>query len=96
MLSDSAIRGDFTKRAEVSKHAGEYGKVIAGVNQTLDTVVDNMFWYEAIIDSIFPVHVTDVDMKWTFMNRAYEDLMIVPGQYRSRFCLRHGLLQYRR
>ena len=80
MLSDSAIRGDFTKRAEVSKHAGEYGKVIAGVNQTLDTVVDNMFWYEAIIDGIpFPVHVTDVDMKWTFMNRAYEDLMIKNG-----------------
>jgi methyl-accepting chemotaxis protein len=85
MLSDSAIRGDFTKRAEVSKHAGEYAKVISGVNQTLDTVVDNMFWYEAIIDGIpFPVHVTDMDMKWTFMNRAFEDLMIKNGVIKDR------------
>ncbi len=85
MLSDSAIRGDFTKRAEVSNHAGEYAKVIAGVNQTLDTVVDNMFWYEAIIDGIpFPVHVTDMDMKWTFMNRAFEDLMIKNGVIKDR------------
>ncbi|MBU4439634.1 MAG: HAMP domain-containing protein, partial [Firmicutes bacterium] len=85
MLSDSAIRGDFTKRAEASKHAGEYAKVISGVNQTLDTVVDNMFWYEAIIDGIpFPVHVTDMDMKWTFMNRAFEDLMIKNGVIKDR------------
>ncbi|MBI4857380.1 MAG: HAMP domain-containing protein [Acetobacterium woodii] len=85
MLSDSAIRGDFTKRAEVSKHAGEYGKVISGVNQTLDTVVDNMFWYEAIIDGIpFPVHVTDMDMKWTFMNHAFENLMIANGVIKDR------------
>jgi methyl-accepting chemotaxis protein len=85
MLSDSAIRGDFTKRAEVSKHAGEYAKVISGVNQTLDTVVDNMFWYEAIIDGIpFPVHVTDMDMKWTFMNHAFENLMIKNGVIEDR------------
>ena len=85
MLSDSAIRGDFTKRAEVSNHAGDYAKVISGINQTLDTVVDNMFWYEAIIDGIpFPVHVTDMNMKWTFMNRAFEDLMIKNGVIEDR------------
>ncbi|MDD3306710.1 MAG: methyl-accepting chemotaxis protein [Acetobacterium sp.] len=85
MLSDSAIRGDFTKRAEVGKHDGDYAKVIAGVNQTLDTVVDNMFWYEAIIDGIpFPVHVTDMNMKWTFMNHAFEALMIKNGVIKDR------------
>jgi len=85
MLSDSAIRGDFTKRAEVSNHAGAYAKVIAGVTQPLDPVVDIMFWYEAIIDGIpFPVHVTDMDMKWTFMNRAFEDLMIKNGVIKDR------------
>ena len=85
MLSDAAIRGDFTKRAEAHQHAGDYAKVIAGINQTLDTVVDNMFWYEAIIDGIpFPVHVTDMDMKWTFMNRAFEELMIKNGVINDR------------
>lgn len=85
MLSDSAIRGDFTKRAEIGKHAGEYEKVITGINQTLDTVVDNMFWYEAIIDGIpFPIHVTDNEMKWTFMNRAFEAQMIANGTINDR------------
>lgn len=80
MPSDAAIRGDFTRRATVDNHSGEYAQVISGVNQTLDTVVDKMFWYEAIIDGIpFPVHVTDNDMKWTFMNHAFEDLMIANG-----------------
>ncbi|WP_050738341.1 methyl-accepting chemotaxis protein [Acetobacterium bakii] len=80
MLSDAAIRSDFTKRADVTRHTGDYAEVISGVNQTLDTVVDNMFWYEAIIDGIpFPIHVTDMEMKWTFMNRAFEELMIKNG-----------------
>lgn len=85
MLSDAAIQGDFTRRAAVNNHSGEYAQVIAGVNQTLDTVVDKMFWYEAIIDGIpFPVHVTDNDLKWTFMNHAFEALMIDNGVIKDR------------
>ncbi|MBC3804299.1 HAMP domain-containing protein [Acetobacterium fimetarium] len=85
MLSDSAIHGDFTKRAEEDRHAGDYSKVIAGVNQTLDTVVDNMFWYESIIDNIpFPIHVTDNNMKWTFMNRAFENFLVTSGVIKDR------------
>ncbi|WP_186843766.1 methyl-accepting chemotaxis protein [Acetobacterium tundrae] len=85
MLSDSAIHGDFTKRAEESRHAGDYAKVIAGINQTLDTVVDNMFWYESIIDNIpFPIQVTDNNMKWIFMNRAFEAFLIAKGVIKDR------------
>ncbi|OFV69733.1 methyl-accepting chemotaxis protein [Acetobacterium wieringae] len=85
MLSDAAIQGDFTRRARVENHSGEYAQVIAGVNQTLDTVVDKMFWYEAIIDGIpIPVHVTDNDMKWTFMNHVFEELMIKNGVIKDR------------
>ncbi len=80
MLSDAAIHSDFTKRAEVTGHSGDYAKVISGINQTLDTVVDNMFWYEAIIDSVpFPIHVTDNNLKWTFMNKQYEEKMVANG-----------------
>lgn len=81
MLSDSAIRGDFTRRAEVSKHTGEYAHVISGVNQTLDTVVDKMFWYEALLDSVpFPMSVTDLDMNWTFINKPVENLLGIKRQ----------------
>jgi methyl-accepting chemotaxis protein len=85
MLSDAAIKGDFTKRADENHHTGDYKKVITGVNSTLDTVVDNMYWYEAIIDGIpFPIHVTDMNMKWTFMNRSFEELMIKNGVIKDR------------
>ncbi|KAF5090662.1 Methyl-accepting chemotaxis protein (MCP) signaling domain protein [anaerobic digester metagenome] len=85
MLSDAAICSDFTKRADVLCHQGDYGKVIAGINKTLDTVVDKLFWYEAIIDSVsFPIQVMDNNRKWTFMNRAFEDLMIANGVIKDR------------
>ncbi len=38
-LSDSAIRGRLEERADVSKHHGDFAKVIQGVNDTLDAVV---------------------------------------------------------
>ncbi|NMM61820.1 HAMP domain-containing protein [Clostridium sp. P21] len=85
MLSEAAIQGRFETRAEVVKHHGDYKRVIEGINGTLDTVVDKVTWYEAIIDSIpFPIHVTDNDMNWTYMNRSFEKLMIDQGTIRDR------------
>ncbi len=81
MLSDSAIRGDFTRRAEVSQHSGEYANVISGINQTLDTVVDKMFWYEALLDSVpFAMSATDLEMNWTFINKPVEKLLNIKRQ----------------
>lgn len=38
-LSQSAIEGKLNKRADVSKHKGEYGKIIQGINNTLDAII---------------------------------------------------------
>ena len=85
MLSQAAIEGKFETRADVSKHQGDYRRVVEGVNKTLDTVVDKTVWYEAIIDAIpFPIHVTDNDMNWTYMNKSFEKLMIEQGVVRDR------------
>ncbi|MDD3350239.1 MAG: methyl-accepting chemotaxis protein [Eubacteriales bacterium] len=85
MLSDGAIQGDFEVRADENKHLGDFRKVIEGVNQTLDTVVDKAVWYQAIIDSIpFPIHVTDMDMKWTLFNSAFEKVMVEQGVVKTR------------
>ncbi|MBP1627916.1 MAG: methyl-accepting chemotaxis sensory transducer, partial [Holophagaceae bacterium] len=66
-------------------HSGEYRKVIEGVNGTLDTVVDKLEWYRSIIDAVpFPIHVTDMDMKWTFLNKPFEKLMVEQGNVRDR------------
>ncbi|MDS0524645.1 methyl-accepting chemotaxis protein [Clostridium sp. SHJSY1] len=85
LLSDSAIAGKLEVRADAKAHEGEYRKIVEGVNGTLDTVVNKNEWYEAIIDAVpFPIHVTDTDMNWTYMNKQFEDLMIDQGTVRKR------------
>ena len=85
MLVDAALKGDFLKRADASRHQGEYMSIVDGVNKTLDTVVDKNDWYEAILDAVpFPIHVTDDDMKWTFLNKPFEKLLIEAGQIKDR------------
>ena len=39
MLSDAAIAGKLATRADASKHQGDFQKVVAGVNDTLDAVI---------------------------------------------------------
>ncbi len=85
MLVNAALAGEFATRADVTKHHGEFQKVISGVNSTLDTVVDKVVWYEAIIDAVpFPIHVTDMDMNWTLLNKPFEKLLIDAGQIKDR------------
>ncbi|WP_373483211.1 methyl-accepting chemotaxis protein [Acetobacterium sp.] len=77
MLSQAAIQGQWETRGDADAFKGGFKEIVQGVNATLDTVVDKMVWYEAIIDAVpFPIHVTDNDMKWTFMNKPFEDMMV--------------------
>ena len=85
MLVEAAIQEKFDIRADVAKHNGDYKKIIEGVNNTLDKVADKNNWYEAIIDAVpFPIHVTDDNMNWTFLNNAFEKLMIDAGRVKDR------------
>jgi methyl-accepting chemotaxis protein len=40
MLANAAVEGKLSTRADVSKHQGEYRKVVEGLNNTLEAVVD--------------------------------------------------------
>lgn len=52
---------------------------------SLKKIADKMAWYESIIDAVpFPIHVTDNDMNWTYMNKAFEKLMIEQGVIKDR------------
>jgi methyl-accepting chemotaxis protein len=85
MLSHAAIAGKWDTRGNAEAFRGGFKEIVEGVNATLDTVVDKMVWYEAIIDAVpFPIHVTDNDMKWTFMNKPFEDFMIANGVIKDR------------
>ncbi|MCE5248374.1 HAMP domain-containing protein, partial [bacterium] len=75
-LADAARAGRFETRADVSRHQGDFRAIVEGVNATLDVVVDKVFWYEAILDSVpFPVSVTDSGLRWTFVNKATEEYL---------------------
>jgi len=51
----------------------------------MDMVDDKIVWYESIIDAIpFPIHVTDNNMKWTYLNKPFSDLMIANGVIKNR------------
>ncbi len=74
MLTKAATEERFAVRADASKHRGEFANVVNGVNATLDVVVDKIYWFEALLDSVpMPLSVTDNDLKWTFINKAVEN-----------------------
>ncbi|WP_437178152.1 methyl-accepting chemotaxis protein [Geomonas oryzisoli] len=84
-LVNSALAGDFQTRSDASRHQGEFRAIVDGVNRTLDVVVEKNDWYEAIIDAVpFPIHVTDNDMNWTFLNKPFETLLVKEGRIRDR------------
>jgi PAS domain S-box-containing protein len=71
VLTDAAIREDFNVRGTPSEVNSEFRGIIEGINGTLDVVVAKTYWYEQILDSIpFAISVTDMDMNWTFTNKA--------------------------
>jgi methyl-accepting chemotaxis protein len=84
-LVAAAKEGDWEKRGNAESFSGGFKEIVQGFNDTLDTVVDQMVWYEAILDSVpFPIHVTDNDMKWTFMNAAFENFLVSNGAIKDR------------
>ncbi len=84
-LGKAALEGNFETRADAGKHHGDFRRIVQGFNDTLDVVVDKLNWYEAIIDAVqSPIHVIDKDMKWVFLNKAFEKLMVDNRIIRSR------------
>ena len=84
-LASEAKAQRFETRADAKRHAGDFREVVDGVNQTLDVVVERLTWYKAIIDAVpFPVHVIDENMNWTFLNKAFEKLMVDQGYIKNR------------
>ncbi|QLH74270.1 MAG: PAS domain-containing protein [Methanomassiliicoccales archaeon] len=76
MLAEASAKGDFSRRADATKHKGDYAKIVGLFNDTLDLMSRKIAWYEQILDSIpFPISVTDMDMNLTFINKASEKIV---------------------
>ena len=63
MLSASAIEGKLDARADAAKHEGDYRKIVQGVNETLDAVIDPLNvaaeYIERISKGDIPPRITD-------------------------------------
>jgi methyl-accepting chemotaxis protein len=85
MLTEAAVAEKFGNRADGTRHNGDFRRIVEGVNRTLDVVVDKLNWYQSIIDAVpFPIHVIDTNMKWVFLNKAFEKLMVERRYVRDR------------
>lgn len=52
LLVEAAISGRLDKRADASKHEGEYAKIVKGVNKTLDAVINPLKLAARYVDRI--------------------------------------------
>ena len=63
MLSEAAVAGKLATRADASKHRGDFSRVVAGVNQTLDAVIGPLSVAASYVDQIskgaIPKKITD-------------------------------------
>ena len=63
MLSKAAVEGKLATRADASKHQGDFHRVVAGVNQTLDAVIGPLNVAAEYVDKIsagaIPAKITD-------------------------------------
>ena len=58
-LSDAAVEGNLSKRADASKHNGGYRRIIEGVNHTLDAVIGPLQMAANYVDRISKGDVPD-------------------------------------
>lgn len=52
MLSEAALEGRLNVRADAGRHQGEYGKIVEGINHTLDAVITPLQMAAAYVRSI--------------------------------------------
>jgi methyl-accepting chemotaxis protein len=58
MLVNAAVEGRLETRADATKHAGDYRKVVEGVNKTLDAVVTPLRDVAAVLDDMADANLT--------------------------------------
>jgi len=84
-LVQASNDGRLTERGRAELFVGNNRKVVEGVNSIIEALVEKVGWYEGVIDAVqFPIHVIDRDMKWVFLNKAFEKLMVDNHVIRSR------------
>jgi len=80
-ILSAVARGNYGQRLDVERN-DEIGRMAAALNAAIDTlratreqIEETISLYESIFDAIpQPIFATDLDLNWTFVNRAAADL----------------------
>ena len=84
-LVQASQEGRLDERGEPQDFNVNDRRIIEGVNSILEASAEKVNWFERVLDAVqFPIHVIDKDMKWVFLNKAFEKLMVDNGTIRSR------------
>jgi methyl-accepting chemotaxis protein len=51
-LTKAAVEGQLSKRGNADKFSGGYKKIVSGINNTLDTIMDNIRSYEVVVEKV--------------------------------------------
>ena len=74
--SDAIAEGKFNTEILEYDRNDEVGKLSKSLKKMTSLVIEKMFWYEQLLDSIpYPVSVTDTEMHWTFINKPFEKML---------------------
>lgn len=69
------IKENYNLRGDPNKVIIEFRPIIDGLNKIINQIVEKIFLYESILDSVsWPISVTDNDMNWIFFNKATEEV----------------------
>ena len=52
LLARAAVEGDLSRRADAGRHRGDYARIVAGVNSTLDAVIGPVEQVKAVMQAI--------------------------------------------
>ncbi len=76
-MLDKLLIGDLDNDFK-SSTKDEFSLIAQYLNDLQFKLKEKIIWYENILDSIpFPISVTDMNMKWTFINKPVEDMLKV-------------------
>ena len=84
-LTTAARQELFETRGDAQAFQGIYHQIVAGINDTLDVVVERIFWYESLLDSL-PVLVSasDNDQRLMLLNQGLRTVLGTGDDYKGK------------
>lgn len=69
-------KGDYDHLVKVTNIPPGFEIIAEIINAMIQTFSNKAAWYESILDAVpFPITVTDMDTRWTFVNKAVETML---------------------